>query len=67
MELSVRGDTALATLRFLAVIPSPLPQSLVETGRIQLSHALLKSIVDVICKGINYYPTAPALESESKA
>ncbi len=67
MELSVRGDAPLATLRFLAVVPSPLPQSLVETGRIQLSHALLTSIVDLICKSIKYYPTPESPKSESKA
>jgi hypothetical protein len=67
MELSVRSDFPLATLRFLAVVPSPAPQSLLETARIQLSHGLLKSIVDVICRNTKYFPTPESVQPESNA
>lgn len=63
----MRSDTSLATLRFLAVVPSPLPQSLLETARVQLSHSLLKSIVDVICRNTNYFPTPESIQPESNA
>lgn len=53
MELSIRTDTPLATLRFSAVVP---PNALIETARVQTNIEQLKKMVDVISRNINYYP-----------
>ena len=56
MNLFVRGDTPVAMLRFLALVP---PNTIVEVGRIHTSIDHLKRTIDVLCKSLEYYPTKP--------
>ena len=56
MELGVRGDVAVATLRFLALSP---PSALLEVARLQTSVVHVQQMVDVLSRVLNYYPTNP--------
>ena len=53
MEINVRLNPPLATLRF----HSALPDRLSEVCRLQCSQDHLRRMVDVICRSIGYYPT----------
>ncbi len=52
MNIYVRQDPPLATLRFSTV----MPEAVYEACRVQTSVAHLRAIVDVICRSIDYYP-----------
>lgn len=53
MELAVRGDTPVATLRFFSAIAT---EELVECARLQTSMEHLKAIADAICRATHHYP-----------
>lgn len=53
MELAVRADIPIATIRFYAICPP----FIVESSRLQTSVDHLKKIVDVLSKSLNYYPS----------
>ncbi len=59
MELAVRGDADVATLRFLAVIP---PNALLECCRVNMTVSHLKRMLDVIAQSLKYYPAAPGAD-----
>lgn len=54
MQLFQRSDLPLATISFSSLIP---PDKLVEVGRFQTTVTHLKSIIDVLCRTTDYYPT----------
>ncbi len=56
MEVAIRGDVPVATLRFYSVVGG---EAVVEACRLQMSTAHLRAMVDVISKSIEYYPEAP--------
>jgi len=53
MEIAVRGEVPVATLRFFSVC-TPF---IVEGARLQMSTDHLKQIVDVLCRTLTYYPS----------
>lgn len=53
MELAVRGDAPVATLRFYSAFLDHLS----EACRLQTSTAHLRAMVDVICNALDYYPS----------
>ena len=55
MELMLRGDTQMGTLRFYSLLGDHLS----EACRLQVSVAHLKSIIDVLCRNVEYYPSRP--------
>ena len=56
MEIAVRGDVPISTLRFYSAITN---EKLCEAFRLQTSVPHLRSMVDVICRSIGYYPSKP--------
>ena len=56
MQLGVRADIPIATLRFF----STLGDRVVEACRVQTSVKHLQSIADIICRNLDYYPKPPA-------
>ena len=56
MEIAVRADTPVATLRFYTAMVDHLS----EVSRLQTSVTHIKSIIDVLCRNVEYYPTAPS-------
>jgi len=56
MEVSLRGDTPVAMLRFYSVLGN---EAILEACRIQTSAAHLRSMVDVLSKTVGYYPERP--------
>ena len=62
MQLFQRSDLPLATISFASLHP---PDKLVEVGRFQATITHLKAIVDVICRGIDYYPTKSSAKPAS--
>lgn len=55
MELSVRADTPVATMRYYSVLLDHLS----EACRLQMSTVHLRSMVDVMCRSLDYYPDKP--------
>lgn len=55
MEIAVRHEIPVATLRF----SYGLAESAYEACRLQVSVPLLRGMVDVICRTIDYYPQQP--------
>ena len=55
MEIGIRGDVPVATLRFYGVCPP----FLIEALRLQTSVDHLRLIADVLCQSLNYYPSKP--------
>ena len=53
MEVAVRGDVPVVTLRFY----SALREKLAEACRVQTSTTHLRSILDVLCRSLDYYPS----------
>lgn len=56
MEIAVRGDTPVATLRFYTAMVDHLS----EVSRLQTSVTHIKSIIDVLCRNVEYYPSRPS-------
>jgi hypothetical protein len=56
MELSIRADIPVATLRFYSVVTDRL----VEACRVQTSVEHVRQIVDVLARSLDYYPTKKA-------
>ena len=56
MEIAVRGDEPLVTLRFYSAVVDHLS----EVSRIQTSVTHIKAIIDVLCRNIEYYPSRPS-------
>ena len=56
MEIAVRADTPVVTLRFYTATIDHLS----EVSRLQTSVAHIKAIIDVLCRNIEYYPTVPS-------
>jgi hypothetical protein len=44
-------------LRFFAALPDP--DRLTEVSRVQTSTTHARQIVDILCRGLNYYPSKP--------
>ena len=62
MQLGVRSDAPVATLRF----HTALQDCLVESCRLQVSTDHLKRITDVLCRTLNYYPRPETGERPAK-
>ncbi len=56
MEIGVRGDVPLVTLRFYTAMVDHLS----EVSRLQTSVTHIKSIIDVLCRNVEYYPSRPS-------
>ena len=54
MDFAGRGDIPIVTLRFYSAVGGEL---LHEAARLQMTTQHLKSIADVICRQLSYYPT----------
>jgi hypothetical protein len=54
MELSLRADAPIAMLRFFSIVP---PNILIESSRLQTTVSHAKSMIDVLCRSLDYYPT----------
>lgn len=55
MELSIRSDVPIATLRFYGVVTDRL----CEAARLQTSISHLQAIADLLCRSLDYYPSKP--------
>ena len=56
MEIVLRGDAPIVTLRFYSVMGDHLS----EACRLQTSETHIKAIIDVLCRNIEYYPSRPS-------
>jgi len=56
MQLMIRGDYPVATLRFFTFLP---PDISVEVSRLVTTIPHLKEVIDVLCLNLNHYPTKP--------
>ena len=56
MEIAVRGDTPVATLRFYTAMVDHLS----EVSRLQTSVTHIKAMIDVLCRTMEYYPSRPS-------
>jgi len=53
MEMTVRSDIPVATLRFVAAI---FPNHALEVSRLQTTVQHVKQMADLICRTLDYYP-----------
>jgi hypothetical protein len=56
MELLLRSDVPIATLRFYTVVGT---EKLTEACRLQTTVSHLRAIVDLLCRQLDYYPAKP--------
>ncbi len=56
MEIAVRGDVPVVTLRFYSAVVDHLS----EVSRLQTSATHVKAIIDVLCRNMEYYPSRPS-------
>jgi hypothetical protein len=57
MSLNLRADAGVAMIRFYTLLVDQEGPSFIEACRIQTARDHLRSMVDVIAKSLNYYPT----------
>lgn len=55
MQILVRGDVGVATLRF----ETALPEAAYEVCRLQMSVDHVRRMIDVMCQHVDYYPSKP--------
>ena len=55
MQILVRGDVGVATLRF----ETALPEAAYEACRLQMSVEHVKRMIEVMCQHVDYYPSRP--------
>jgi len=61
MQMLVRSDIPITTLRF----DTTLPEAAYEVCRLQMTVAHVKSMIDVMCQTLDYYPSRPPVAEKT--